>query len=75
MAVGIVRADSAKGWCRMKRRFDPRGMRKAMAERNEEAQKAATAFAEDLKAGTLDPKAEDFNQGAGSQSKAGPAEG
>ena len=49
----------------MKRRFDPRGMEKAIQERNEAAQKAATSFAEDLKAGILDPKSEDFNQGAG----------
>ena len=49
---------------RMKRRFDPRGMRKAMEDRNQEARQSAEAFLQDVKSGTLDPKAENFNQGA-----------
>lgn len=52
----------------MKRRFDPRRMRKSLEERNEEAQKAAAAFAEALASGSLDPKSDTFNQGAGHDS-------
>lgn len=47
----------------MRSRFDPRGMTKAMEERNAEAQAAAMAFSEDLKSGALDPKSAKFKQG------------
>ena len=47
----------------MKSRFDPRGMRKAMQERNTEAQAAAADFAQQLKEGVLDPISPKFNQG------------
>ena len=48
----------------MKRRFDPRGMRKAMEERNEEAKQSSEALLAEIKSGDIDPAAENFNQGA-----------
>lgn len=39
-------------------------MKHAMEERNTEAQEAAKAFSDEVKAGLLDPKSEDFDQGA-----------
>ena len=47
----------------MKSRFDPRGMRKAMEERNTEARAAAAEFGSQMKDGTLDPSSPNFNQG------------
>jgi len=47
----------------MKSRFDPRGMRKAMQERNAEAQAAAADFSQQLREGALDPTSPKFNQG------------
>ena len=49
---------------RMKRRFDPRGMRKAMEERNEEAKQSSEALLAEIKSGDIDPASENFNQGA-----------
>lgn len=49
--------------CRMRSRFDPRGIKKALQERNADAIASAKVFADDIKSGVLDPKSEDFNQG------------
>ena len=50
----------------MRSRFDPRGMTKAIEERNTEAQKAALSYAEDRKSGALDADSAKFNQGQAS---------
>lgn len=50
--------------CRMRSRFDPRGIKKALAERNKEAQTAAATFSGEIEAGALDPESDTFNQGS-----------
>ena len=47
----------------MRSRFDPRGIRKVLEERNADALASAKVFADDLKSGVLDTSSEDFNQG------------
>ena len=59
----------------MKEQYDPREMRKAMERRNSTAQATAKAFGEDLKAGLLDIKADDFNQGVGAKDKGDAGDG
>ena len=49
--------------CRMRSRFDPRGIKKALQERNADAVASAKVFADDVKSGVLNPNSEDFNQG------------
>ncbi len=55
----------------MKSRFDPRGMRKALQERNTEAQAAAAEFSQQLKDGLLDHTSPTFNQGREAKQRCG----
>ena len=48
----------------MRSRFDPRGIKKALQERNADAVASAKVFADDIKSGVLNLKSEEFNQGA-----------
>ena len=52
-------------WCRFKAKFDPIKQSEQQEVRNKEANEAAEAFAEQLSSSSLDPTAEEFNQGAG----------
>ncbi|KAK9804338.1 hypothetical protein WJX72_008084 [[Myrmecia] bisecta] len=62
-----VRAEfeATKNDTAVRNKYDPRAFQKNLKRRNELAAEAAKVFAEDLAGGALDPKAEDFNQGAG----------
>ena len=51
--------------CRFKAKFDPIKQSEQQEVRNQEANEAAEAFAEQLSSSTLDPNAEEFNQGTG----------
>ena len=48
----------------MRSRFDPRGMKKALEERNAEAKAEAKTYSDDMESGLLDPHAKMFNQGS-----------
>ncbi len=52
-------------WCRFKAKFDPIKQSEQQEVRNKEANEAAEAFAEQLSSSSLDPNAEEFNQGLG----------
>ena len=50
---------------RVRKQYDPREHAKAAAARDEAARAAAKTFFEDMRAGLLNPRADDFNQGEG----------